>query len=199
MRAMVMTAMSTCQCMWGPSGWTPCPWCSAWGGQRSSLLGGYSRSVVHWEFLDRMTEADIELILQRGLEAHPSARPRIISDNGPKFIAGDFRRVIDLAGLTHVRTSVNYPQSNGKIERYHRTLDKRTIHAVTPDGARATIAARTDHYNNRRLHIAIGYITPRDKLLGRETEIWSERDRRLEAARARRSNRRELDHLGTAA
>ncbi len=146
-----------------------------------------------------MTEADIELILQRGLEAHPSAGPRIISDNGPQFIAGDFRRFINLAGLTHVRTSVNYPQSNGKIERYHRTLDKGTIYAVTPDGARGTIAARIDHYNNRRLHSAIGYITPRDKLLGRETEIWAERDRRLEAARARRSKRRELDRLGTAA
>ena len=71
-----------------------------------SVLDGYSRYVVHWDFLDRMTEADIELILQRALEAHPGARPRIISDNGPQFIAGDFRRFIDLTGLTHVRTSV---------------------------------------------------------------------------------------------
>ncbi len=74
--------------------------------------------------------------------------------------------------LTHVRTAVNYPQSNGKIECYHRTLDKGTIHAVTADGARATIAARIDHYNNHRLHSAIGYITPRDKLLGHEDAIW---------------------------
>lgn len=164
-----------------------------------SVLDGYSRAVVHWDFLDRMTEADIELILQRALEAHPEARPRIISDNGPQFIAGDFRRFIDLTGLTHVRTSVNYPQSNGKIERYHRTLDKGTIHAVTPDGARATIAGRIDHYNHRRLHSAIGYVTPRDKLLGHETEIWAERDRKLEAARELRRKSRELDHLGTAA
>ena len=164
-----------------------------------SVLDGYSRFVVHWEFLDRMTEADIELILQRALEAHPTARPRIISDNGPQFIAGDFRRFIDLAGLTHVRTSVNYPQANGKIERYHRTLDKDTIHALTSDGARSTIAARIDHYNNHRLHSAIGYVTPRDKLLGLETQIWAERDRKLEQARELRRKRRELDHLGAAA
>jgi transposase InsO family protein len=164
-----------------------------------SVLDGYSRAVVAWDFADRMTEADVELILQRALEAHPGARPRVISDNGPQFIAGDFRRFIDLTGLTHVRTSVNYPQSNGKIERYHRTLDKGTIHALTPDGARATIAARIDHYNTRRLHSAIGYVSPRDKLLGQETEIWAERDRKLEQARELRRKRRELDHLGAAA
>ena len=164
-----------------------------------SVLDGYSRYVVHWEFLDRMTEADVELILQRALEAHLGAHPRVISDNGSQFIAGDFRRFIDLTGLTHVRTSVNYPQANGKIERYHRTLDKNTIHAVTPDGAHATIATRIDHYNNHRLHSAIGYVSPRDKLLGCETEIWTSRDRKLEAARELRRKRRELDHLGNAA
>ena len=88
---------------------------------------------------------------------------------------------------------------NGKIERYHRTLEKGTIHTVTPDGARATIAARIDHDNNRRLHSAIGYITPRDKLLGHETEIWAERDRKLEQASELRRKRRELDPLDTAA
>ena len=146
-----------------------------------------------------MTEADIELILQRALETHPGARPRIISDNGPQFIAGDFRRFIDLTGLTHVRTSVNYPQSNGKIERYHRTLDKDTIHAATPDGVYTTIAARIDHYNNHRLHSAIGYVTPRDKLVGREAEIWAARDRKLGEARDIRRKRRELDHADAAA
>ena len=164
-----------------------------------SVLDGYSRAVVSWDFRDRMTEADVELIVQRAREAHPTARPRIISDNGPQFISGDFRRFIDLTGLTHVRTSVNYPQSNGKIERYHRTLDKGTIHAATPDGARTTIAARIDHYNHRRLHSAIGYVTPRDKLLGLETEIWAERDRKLEQARDLRRKRRELDQVGAAA
>jgi transposase InsO family protein len=83
--------------------------------------------------------------------------------------------------------------------RYHRTLDKGTIHAVTADGARATIAARIDHYNNHRLHSAIGYITPRDKLLGHEDAIWTDRNQKLEQARELRRKRRELDHLGAAA
>ena len=89
------------------------------------------------------------------------------------------------------------------VQRQNRalppTLNKGTIYALTSDGAHATIAARIDHYNNHRLHSAIGYVTPRDKLLGRETEIWTKRDRKLEQARELRRKRRELDHLGAAA
>ena len=69
-----------------------------------------------------MTEADIEIILERGKELHPEAKPRIISDNGPQFIAKDFKEFIRVSGMTHVRTSPYYPQSNGKIERWHKSL-----------------------------------------------------------------------------
>jgi transposase InsO family protein len=82
-----------------------------------SVLDGYSRFIAHWDFRPSMTEADIELILQRALEKFPDARPRVISDNGPQFVAKDFKRFIDITGMTHVRTAPYYPQSNGKIER----------------------------------------------------------------------------------
>jgi putative transposase len=146
-----------------------------------SVLDGYSRFIVHWEFLDRMTEPDIELIVQRALEAHPGVQP---ADHLRQRPAVHRRRLPPLHRPRRPDPRPHLgelPQSNGKIERYHRTLDKDTIRAVTPDGARATIAARIDHYNNHRLHSAIGYVTPRDKLLGLETEIWAERDRKLEA------------------
>jgi len=55
-------------------------------------------------------------------EKYPEARPRIISDNGPQFIAKDFKEFIRISGMTHVRTSPFYPQSNGKIERWHKSL-----------------------------------------------------------------------------
>src|SRR5260370_28751755 len=64
-----------------------------------------------------MTEADIEIILQAAKEKYPEARPRIISENGPQFIAKDFKEFIRISGMTHLRTSPYYPQSNGKIER----------------------------------------------------------------------------------
>ena len=80
-----------------------------------SLLDGFSRYIVHWEIRESMTEADVEVILQRARERFPDAHPRIISDNGPQFIAKDFKAFIRLAGMTHVRTSPYYPQSNGKL------------------------------------------------------------------------------------
>jgi putative transposase len=70
-----------------------------------SLLDGYSRFIVHWEIRESMTERDVETIVQRGLEKFPNERPRIISDNGPQFIAKDFKEFVRLTGITHVRTS----------------------------------------------------------------------------------------------
>jgi transposase InsO family protein len=69
-----------------------------------------------------MKELDIEAIVQYAKEQYPEARPRVISDNGTQFIANDFKSFVRLSGMKHVRTSLYYPQSNGKIERYHRTL-----------------------------------------------------------------------------
>jgi transposase InsO family protein len=53
--------------------------------------------------------------LERAKEKHPEAKPRIISDNGPQFVARDFKEFIRISGMTHVRTSPYYPQSNGKL------------------------------------------------------------------------------------
>ncbi len=85
-----------------------------------SALDGYSRSIVHWDLRESMKEADIERILQHAKEKYPEAKPRMISDNGPQFIARDFKEFIRISGMTHVRTSPYYPQSNGKIERWHK-------------------------------------------------------------------------------
>ena len=74
-----------------------------------SLLDGFSRFIVHWEIRAQMTEADVEIVLQRAREAFPTARPRIISDNGPQFIAREFKEFIRIACLSHVRTSPFYP------------------------------------------------------------------------------------------
>jgi putative transposase len=79
-----------------------------------SILDGCSRYIVNWDLRDSMTEADIEIILQGAKEQYPEARPRVISDNGPQFIAKDFKEFIRVSGMTHVRTSPYYPQSNGK-------------------------------------------------------------------------------------
>jgi putative transposase len=158
-----------------------------------TLLDGYSRFIVHWEIRERMTEADVEVIVQRAREQYPDARPRIISDNGPQFIARDFKEFIRICGMTHVRTSPYYPQSNGKIERWHKTLKGECIRVKTPlslEDARRIVVEFVQYYNESRLHSAIGYVTPADKLAGRERVIFAERDRKLEAARERRRQAR---------
>ena len=160
----------------------------------TSILDGYSRYIVHWEIRESMTEKDTETIIQRAKEKYPHERPRIISDNGPQFIAKDFKVFIRQLGMTHVRTSPYYPQSNGKLERYHRTIKGECIRTKTPlslEDARRLVADYVAHYNTVRLHSAIGYITPADKLAGREVEIFAERDRKLEAARRTRKLRRQ--------
>lgn len=154
-----------------------------------SILDGATRFLVHWELRERMTTADVETVLQRAREPYPEVTPRIISDNGPQFIAKDFKEFIRLAGMTHVRTSPYYPQSNGKLERWHQTLKVTTIRPKAPaslEAARRMVAAFVEYYNHHRLHSAIGFITPADMLAGRAEAIWATRDQKLETARAHR-------------
>jgi putative transposase len=154
-----------------------------------SLLDGYSRFLIHWEIRTSMTEQDVETIVQRARERFPGERPRIISDNGPQFVAWEFKQFIRICGMAHVRTSPYYPQSNGKMERWFKTLKGECIRVKTPlslEDARRLVAEFVAHYNSIRLHSAIGYVTPADKLAGREAAIWAERKKKLAAAEARR-------------
>lgn len=160
----------------------------------TSVLDGCSRAILHWELRESMTEQDVEVILQKAIETYPGESPRIISDNGPQFIARDFKEFIRLVGATHVRTSPYYPQSNGKIERWHGSLKAECIRPTCPaslEEARRRIQNYVAHYNTMRLHSAIGYVTPADKLAGIEKEIFAERDRKLEEARQRRQEARQ--------
>jgi putative transposase len=94
--------------------------------------------------------------------------------------------------MTHVRTSPYYPQWNGKIERWHKSLKSECIRPGTPlslEDAWRLVEGYVKHYNNVRLNSATGYITPKDVLAGRQQEIHAERDRKLEQARQLRQFR----------
>jgi transposase InsO family protein len=159
-----------------------------------SIIDGYSRYLVHWEIRETMFTSDAEIVVQRAREKFPGENPRIISDNGPQFIAKDFKQFIRVCGMTHVTTSPYYPQSNGKKERWFGTLKRECIRPGTPlsvEDARRLVADFVEHYNTVRLHSAIGYVTPADKLLGLETVIHTQRDNKLEEARQRRQHMRQ--------
>ena len=160
-----------------------------------SVLDGFGRYIVHHEIREQMTEQDVEIVVQRALEAFPEAKPRVISDNGPQFVAKDFKAFIRVKGMDHVRTSPYYPQSNGKLERWHKSLKSECIRPKTPldiDDAQRLVSAYVDDYNQRRLHSAIGYVTPVDKLTGKAPEVLAKRERKLAEARQRRAENRQL-------
>lgn len=167
-----------------------------------SVLDGFSRYLVHWEIREAMKEQDVELIVQRALEKFPDVTPRLISDNGPQFIAKDFKEFIRLSGMTHVRTSPYYPQSNGKIERAQGTFKQECIREKCPrtiEEAQRWVGEYIEHYNTRRLHSAIGYIAPLDMLEGRQGAIHTEREAKLADAREQRKQKRQLNHVDAVA
>lgn len=160
-----------------------------------SVLDGCSRSIVQWEIQETMRAEQVELILQRAREQFPQAQPRVISDNGPQFIARDFQQFVRACGMTHVRTAPFYPQSNGKIERWHKTLKADCIRVRSPlslADARRVVGQFVEYYNTQRLHSSLGYITPQARLEGRQDEIKAERREKLQVARAQRQERRRL-------
>lgn len=160
-----------------------------------TVLDGCSRFIVHWELRPQMTEQDVELTVQRAKEQYPNARPRIISDNGPQFIAKDFKEFIRVSEFTHVRTSPYYPQSNGKLERWHHSFKSEGWRPGVPlslEDGRRVAAAYVMYYNTVRLHSAIGYVTPATRLAGRHQEVFEARDRKLEAARQQRAEFRRM-------
>src|SRR5690606_9182381 len=124
-------------------------------------------------------------------------KPKLISDNGPQFISKDFKDSIRAAGMTHVHTSPYHPQSNGKQERMQGTIKKECIREKCPrtvEEAERWLGEYIERYNKKRLHSSIGYVTPLDMLEGRQKEIHQARDQKLEAARDRRRQNRQLNY-----
>lgn len=156
------------------------------------VLDGYSRYLVGWALRAQMTETDVEIALQIAREAFPEAQPRVISDNGSQFISKEFKQFLNHVGMSHTTISPYYPQSNGKLERCNKTVKDflRTQVILDESDGQRLVTAFVDDYNTQRLHSAIGYVTPLDKLLGREQLIFQQREEKLHVARqARRALR----------
>lgn len=161
-----------------------------------SIIDGYSRSVIEWDLRESMKSQDVGIVFQKAKERYPDAAPRCISDNGKQYKCREFRDFVTSNGYTHVTTSPYYPQSNGKQERFHGTLKTECVRVkcpLTKVDAKNVIGDYIEYYNNERLHSAIGYVAPHDKLNGREKVIWNHRDSRL---KERRLERKQLAATG---
>jgi len=150
------------------------------------ILDGYSRKMLNWKLCENMEGVNAEILVAQTKEMYPqAANPRLISDNGGQFISKDFEELLALLEVRHTFTSANHPQSNGKLERFHRTLKtehvRRTSYLEYQDAC-IRLAAWIAYYNCERLHSAIWYLTPNDVFHGRTAERLAERKEKLHNA-----------------
>ena len=151
----------------------------------STVLDDFSRYVIAWKLCTTMRAGDVTDTLELALEASgcSSARVvqklRLLSDNGPSYIAEELAQWIGANGMSHVRGAPMHPQTQGKIERWHQTLKNRILleNYFLPGDLETRIEAFIDHYNHRRYHESLGNVTPADTYFGRADAIIQQRER----------------------
>ena len=151
----------------------------------STVLDDFSRYIVGWKLCTNMGADDVSATLDIALAASGCDsvtvlhKPRLLSDNGPCYIAGDLATYLGKHGMDHIRGAPNHPQTQGKIERWHQTLKNRILleNYYLQGELEAAIAAFVEHYNNHRYHESLGNLTPADVYFGRGTAILAEREK----------------------
>lgn len=151
-----------------------------------SVLDGFSRAILAWDIRTSMESFDTQIVLWRAcdkwLGTDNTISPRLITDNGSQFLTSEFKEVLRFFTLSHVKTSVNHPQSNGKLERFHGTIKSEKIREMpkfTFEQVKTEIGDWVNYYNYERLHSALNYVTPMDVIDGRRDSILSERKQKL--------------------
>ena len=151
----------------------------------STVLDDFSRYIIASKLCTTMQSDDVTATLEQALNAsgcdgaQVTHRPRLLSDNGPSYIAGDLAEWLSDRGISHIRGAPFHPQTQGKIERWHQTLKNRILleNYYLPGDLEAQIAAFVAHYNHLRYHEAIANLTPADVYFGRGQTILLERER----------------------
>ena len=154
-----------------------------------TVLDAFSRYIVHWRLLFTMASDEVVDVVEEALEKTPDAKPKVVTDRGPQFTGKEFRKVIKRHTLTEIKTRTRHPESNGLIERYHRSFREEGIGDCTPSDyykACDLIESWVDYYNNKRLHSGIMYLRPVDYYRGEPEKLVKERLSKLRNARHRR-------------
>ena len=151
-----------------------------------SVLDGYSRAILAWDIRTTMESLDVQIVLWRAcenwLDEKRNDNPRVITDNGSQFLTSEFKSVLREFSLTNIRTSVNHPQSNGKLERFHGTIKSEAIRNMpkfTLEQMKKEVGDWIEYYNFQRLHSSLQYVAPMDVVECKQELILAERKRKL--------------------
>jgi len=169
----------------------------------ATVLDDFSRYIIAWKLFKTMAAVDVKEVLDLALaetgveQVKVKNRPRLLSDNGPCYVSDELRKYLEEKGLTHTRGAPYHPQTQGKIERYHRTMKNRVLlqHYYLPQELEDELGQFVEFYNNERVHESLGNVTPADVFFGKQAEILSEREmiKRKTYALRRKWNLRQVE------
>ena len=149
----------------------------------STVLDDFSRYIVSWKLSATMGATDVMETLDEALaitgvdQVKVKHRPRLLSDNGPAYLSGELREYLGERKMTHTRGAPYHPQTQGKIERWHRTMKNvvKLEHYYFPQELKGALREFVAYYNNDRYHEALDNVTPADVYFGRQYEVLTKR------------------------
>jgi putative transposase len=151
----------------------------------STILDDYSRYIIAWKLAPTMAANDVEETLELALEksglekARVRHRPRLLSDNGPAYLSKDLKKFLKRKDIDHIRGAPYHPQTQGKIERWHRSMKNvvKLQNYYSPSQLAEAIEDFVEYYNNQRYHESLDNMTPVSIYYGKEKEVQSERQK----------------------
>ena len=151
----------------------------------STVLDDFSRYILAWKLCTTMTATDVSDTLDVALKAvglkqvRVRHRPRLLSDNGPSYVSGELAKWLEAQGMAHTRGRPYHLMTQGKIERWHRSLKNQILldNYYMPGHLEQRIGRFVAHYNRRRYHESLNNLTPEDVYLGRGQTILNAREK----------------------
>ena len=151
----------------------------------STILDDYSRYIITWKLFKTMAADDVKETLDEAIRAtgvehvKVNHKPRLLSDNGPCYVSDELKQYLKRQGMEHTRGAPYHPQTQGKIERYHRSMKNvvKLEHYYFPWELERAIGQFVEYYNHHRYHESLSNVTPADVFFGRDHEILARRNR----------------------
>ncbi|KAA6440896.1 IS3 family transposase [Dyadobacter flavalbus] len=148
----------------------------------STVLDDYSRYILAWELCPGMQAVDVERTVQAALKVSnlkAGQRPRILSDNGSAYVSRYLKEYLTGENIDHIRSAPFHPMTQGKIERYHRSMKNVLLleHYYSPDELSSRLTEWVHYYNHQRYHESLDNVTPADVYWGRQKQILADRQK----------------------